>query len=70
MTTSKAIETLAKVLGFAGYVLLTFFAAMFAFLTLVAFISMFTGSFIAGLFGTAAAAFLTVITWSIRKDTL
>ena len=70
MTTSKAMKTFLKVLGFAGYVLLTTFAAMFAMAALAAFISMFSDSFVFGLFGTVGAGFLAYTCWSIRKDTL
>ena len=64
------MKTFLKVLGFAGYVLLTSFATMFAIASVMAFISMFTDSLIFGLFGTVSAGFLAYTCWTIRKDTL
>lgn len=63
-------KNLVKVLGIAGYILLTFFAVMFALIACVTFCSMFSDNFVAGLIGTIAASALARITWSIRKDVL
>lgn len=70
MKTTKFDKNLVKVLDFAGYVLLTFFAIMFALIACIAFCSMFSDNFIAGLIGTGGASALAYIAWSIRKDIL
>lgn len=63
---TKTLQTLLRVLDFASSALLVTFAAMFAFLAIVAFISMFTDSFIFGLFGTVGASFCAWACWSVR----
>lgn len=63
---TKALQTFLRVLDFASSALMITFAGMFAFLAIVAFISMFTDSFIFGLFGTAGAAFCAAACWANR----
>ena len=70
METTKFDKNLVRVLDFAGYILLTFFAVMFALVACIAFCSMFSDNFVAGLIGTVGASALAYIIWSIRKDIL
>ena len=67
MNTSKAVETFIKVLGFAGSVLLTLLAGMFAFLSIAAFIMSIVDKEFFSFVACLVAAFLAWITWSIRK---
>lgn len=63
-------KTFLKVMGILGYLLFCIFAGMSAGIALCAFISMLSSNFIIGLFGTAGAALLSWMFWSIRKELL
>ena len=65
---TKAQKAVITALGILGRLLLTGFAAAFAGLAIVAFISIFSGPAIIGLFGTAGYAFAAAACWSVRKD--
>lgn len=67
---SKVSKTLLKVLGFASSLLLTSFAGVFAFMSLVAlFLSIVEGGFI-NVVGCISFGAIACINWSIRKDPL
>ena len=66
----KAIDIFLKALGFAGCLLLTIFAGVLALMAVSIFIvSIIDGDLIA-VGASIACAFLAVLCWSIRKDTL
>lgn len=64
------LNAFLKALGYAGYCLLTTFAVAFAIMAVCAFVSMFNGGFVFGLFGTFGACCAAYTCWSVRKDTL
>ena len=66
----KTLNTFLKIIGYAGYALMTVFAAMFAVVTLAAVYVMFTDCFAIGFLGTAAGVALTLVCWTIREDLL
>ena len=65
-----AVRAFIKALGITGYILMIVFAVMFALIALVACVSIFTSNIVIGLFGTAGAALLSWMFWSIRKELL
>ena len=66
----KPIDIVLKVIGFAGCFLLTLFAGVLAVMAIsILAISIIDGDFIA-LAASIACAFLSVLCWSIRKNTL
>ena len=69
-TSSKAMKTFLKVLGFAGSLFLTIFAGIFAMISLSAlFISIIEQDFYS-VIGCLASGVVAWILWDIRKDTL
>ena len=66
----KPINIILKAIGFAGCILLTFFAGMLALMAIALLvISVIDGDLIA-VGACIACAFLSALCWSIRKDTL
>lgn len=63
-------KTFMKVMGFAGSVLLTIFAGMFAMVGIVALIASIVEPDIIGFIGCAGFTACAWVCWSIRKSTL
>lgn len=67
---SMVSKTFMKVIGFAGSVLLTIFAGMFAMVGIVALIASIVEPDIIGFIGCVGFAFCAWVCWSVRKCTL
>lgn len=63
-------KTFMKVLGFAGSVLLTIYAGLFAMVSLAALCMSVIEKDFLSMVASAAAGFIAWMFWSIRKDTL
>ena len=63
-------KTFLKVIGFAGSLMLTIFAGIFALLSITCCIVSIVEKDFMSVIGCAAAGFLAWMMWSIRKDTL
>lgn len=69
-TSSKAMKTFLKVLGFAGSLFLTIFAGIFGMISLSAlFVAIIEKDFYS-VIACLASAVIACTLWSIRKDTL
>lgn len=66
----KVIDIFLKVLGFAGYLLLTFFAGMLALMAISIFIVFIIDGELIAVGASIACALLSALCWSIRKDIL
>lgn len=63
-------KTFLKAIGFAGSLLLTLFAGLFAMVSLSAFVVSIIEQDLFSVMASAAAGFIAWMMWSIRKDTL
>ena len=69
-TPSRATKTLLNTIGVLTIAFLSLMALMFAFISLAAFIGIFTGDGAIGVFGCLGGAALTWLTGGIVRDTL
>ena len=67
---SMVSKTFMKVIGFAGCVLLTTFAGIFAMVSLSAFVVSIVEKDLFSVMACIVAAIITMILWDVRKDTL
>lgn len=67
---ATALKKFLEILGIMGYLLLSAFSGITAGLAICAFLSIFNGNVVFGIFGTVAAGFLAWMFWEIRKSTL
>lgn len=70
ITKAKAKEAFIKTIGFAGCVLLTTFAGIFAMMSLSAFVVSIIEKDIFSVMACVIAAVIAKILWDVRKDTL
>lgn len=66
----KKYTFLMKAIGFAGCLLLTLFAGLFALIALAVFVSSIIDFCLLGVVASVASAFVSALCWSIRKDVL
>lgn len=70
MNESKVSKSFLKVIGYAGYLLLVTFSAIFAMISLFAFVLSIIEKDILSVLACVAAGIIASIMWSVRKDTL
>lgn len=66
----KIINTIIRVIGFAGSVLLTLFAGMFALVGIGAFVATVITPSVIGVIGSVGMFGCACVCWSVRRDVL
>ena len=67
---TKVIDTFCKVVGILSSAMMTFFAGMFALISISALVVSVVEKDLFSVIASCAAGFAAYITWSIRKDVL